>query len=203
MSNLFINSIIQGGSSVSNEEKVKILDLVSKQINKKIKNLEYKHGVKFKFAKLPESNLDCIPRKIGIQTFAQVEGPYRGQIPIYTTAEIAMPVQVPVQVQVPVSVPYLGIPISSYGFNQAYMGVPGFAISPFGQSTSTLEDRIKKAKETLEIIIKITEKLKNKKCGDIAQTDSVKKYFDCVDLTEPADSDEELQKKIQKILNKT
>jgi hypothetical protein len=202
MSNLFIDTIIQHGGKLSDSDKVTTLNIIAKHINKKIKIIEYKYGVQIKLPKLSENNSDCLPRKIGIQTFAQIEGPIRGQIPIYTTTEVAVPTQLTA-----VTTAY---PITPYG---PYVGIPGLAINPFGQASDRLEDRIKKAEETLERIKKISEKLEKlktsgKECKDIKDSDSIKKYINCIDLDEPVDdkrnkvTDDELQCKIKKILSK-
>lgn len=189
MSKLFINAIIQHGGKLSESEKISVLDVVSKHINKKMRIIEYKYGIKLKFPKLPENNSDCARRKIGIQTMVNVDGPIKGTMPIYTTTELPMPTISPVS---------MGVPLTPFG---PYMGVQGLAINPWGNGGNVLEERIKKAKETLEKIIKIENDLKankdsGKKCKDI----SANKDFECVDL-EPPCSDEDIEKELEKIKN--
>ena len=171
MSNLFLNTIIQYGGNLSDSDKILILNIVSQNINKKMKKIEYKYEVKIKIDKLPENNSDCLPKRIGIQTFAQIEGPYKGQIPIYTTAEIAIPTPYATAVTT-------AYPLTPYG---PYVGIPGIAINPFGQPPDRLGDRIKKAEYTLIKIKEIDDHLKNINCKDIIDVD-IKKYIECVDL---------------------
>ena len=45
MSKLFINTIIQYGGELSDSDKVTILNVASKHINKKMKILEYTYGI--------------------------------------------------------------------------------------------------------------------------------------------------------------
>lgn len=189
MSKSFINSIFQEGGELTKEEKVKVLNEISKAINKKMKIIEYDFKIKLKLNKLSESNDDCIPKKIGIQSFAQINGPIRGQIPFYTTAEIAMP---------SISTVTTGVPLTPFG---PFVGIQGLAINPFGTTADKLDERLKKAKETLTKIIEIRTELEalkaeDKPCKD--SKESVKKYFDCVDLND--ETDEELMKKIEEIL---
>lgn len=192
MSELLIKSIIQeGGEKLSNSKRVEILNLISKHINKKMKILEYKYGIKVKLSKLPENNEDSIPRKIGVQTFAQVNGPLKGQIPFYTTTDIALPT---------FSTVTTGVPVTPYG---PFVGVPSLAINPFGTTSDLLEERIKKATETLEKYKKIAEKLKkakeeDKACKDLSD-DSIKKCFECIDLDEEKNFDE-LKTELDKII---
>lgn len=189
MSKSFINSIFQEGGELSKEEKVKALDEISKAINKKMKIIEYEFKIKLKFNKLSESNDDCIPKKIGIQSFAQINGPIKGQIPFYTTAEIAMPSYFPMTA---------GVPLTPFG---PFVGIQGLAINPYGTTADKLDERLKKAKETLTKIIEIRSELETLKAEDKPCTDSKSKYFDCIDLKEDKDNaDEELMKKIEEIL---
>lgn len=166
MSKSFINSIFQEGGELTKSEKVKALDEISKAINKKMKIIEHNLPIKLKLNKLPESNNDCIPKKIGIQSFAQISGPFNGQIPFYTTAE--MPTYSPAIVGMGVG---LGFPLNQYGqYGQLspfgpFVGVQGLAINPFGTTADKLDERLKKAKETLTTIINIRNeftKLKDK-----------------------------------------
>lgn len=189
MSKSFINSIFQEGGELTKEEKVKALNEISKAINKKMKIIEYDFKIKLKLNKLSESNDDCIPKKIGIQSFAQINGPIKGQIPFYTTTEIAMP---------SISTMTTGVPLTPFG---PFVGIQGLAINPFGTTADKLDERLKKAKETLTKIIEIRAELEalrteGKPCSDSKET--VKKYFDCVDLKD--ETDEELMKKIEEIL---
>lgn len=204
MSKSFINSIFQEGGELTKEEKVKALNEISKAINKKMKIIEYEFKIKLKLNKLSESNDDCIPKKIGIQSFAQINGSIKGQIPFYTTAEIAMPSFFPMTT---------GIPLTPFGINDPYknsfvnfiggpfVGIQGLAINPYGTTADKLDERLKKAKETLTKIIEIRAELEALKAEGKPCTDSnptVKKYFDCVDLKD--EDDEELMKKISSIL---
>lgn len=187
----FINTIFQEGGELTKEEKVKALNEISKAINKKMKIIEYDYAIKLKLNKLSEDNDDCIPKKIGIQSFAQINGPIKGQIPIYTTAEIAMPSY---------STVTTGIPLGPFG---PYVGIQGLAINPFGTTADKLDERLKKAKETLTKIIEVRTKLEELKaegkgCADIDSKEDIKKYFDCVDLKD--ETDDELMKKIEAIL---
>ncbi len=184
MSKLFIKTIIQHGGDLSDADKVAVLNIAAKKINKKMKIMEYKYGIELKIAKLPESNSDCLPKRIGIQGIAQFDGPFKGQIPYYTNTEITIPTPT-------ISAVTTGIPLSPFG---PMIGVPGLAINPFGNSNS-LEDRIKNANETLEKIIKLSEKLETG--VKIEDSDPLKKCFNYVDLEEPDFTEE-----IEKILSK-
>lgn len=188
MSKLFINAIFQEGGELSKSDKVKALNEISKAINKKMKIIEYDYGIKLKLNKLSESNDDCIPRRIGIQSFAQINGPIKGQIPFYTTAEIPT---------LSYSAIASGIPLTPF------IGIQSLAINPFGTTADKLDDRLKKAKETLTKIIEIRTKLDalkadGKKCDEIDSKDDIKKYFECVDLNDETDDD--ILKKIDDIL---
>lgn len=188
MSKLFINTIIQYGGELSDSDKVTILNVASKHINKKMKILEYTYGIQLKLNKLQENNSDCVPRRIGIQTFAQIEGPIQGQIPFYTTTELAVP---------SVSAVTTGVPLTPYG---PIVGVPGLAINPFGSRSDLLKERIEKAIETLSKLKKISNKLEATKCEDIADDDSIKKCFKCLDLDEEK-NDDELREELDKIIS--
>jgi hypothetical protein len=188
MSKSFINTIFQEGGELTKSEKVKALNEISKAINKKMKIIEFDYAIKLKLNKLPENNDDCIPKRIGIQSFAQINGPIKGQIPFYTTTEIAMPSFSSVST---------GYPLTPFG---PFIGVQGLAINPFGTTADRLDDRLKKAKETLTKIIEIRTELEiikgeGKSCAD--SKESVKKYFDCVDLED--ETDNEIMEKIDKI----
>ena len=89
MSKLFIKTIAQyGGTYTDSQNKVVILNTASKYINKKMKILEYKHGIKLKLSELQTDNWDSIPKSVGMQTFVNIDGPYKGRIPIYTKTNI-------------------------------------------------------------------------------------------------------------------
>jgi hypothetical protein len=184
MSELFIKTIIQHGGDLSEPDKVAILNIAAKKINKKMKIMEYKYGIQLKLSRLPESNNDCLPKKIGIYGMAQIDGPFRGQIPYYTNTKISIPTPT-------ISTVSTGIPLSPFG---PVIGVPSLAINPFGNSNK-LEDRIKKANETLEKLIELGNKLGSG--TRIEDLDPLKKYFDYIDLEEPDFTEE-----IEKILNK-
>ncbi len=185
MSKLFINTIIQHGGDLSDADKVAVLNIAAKKINKKMKIMEYEYGIEIKIPRLPESNRDCLPKKIAVQGIAQFDGPFKGQIPYYTNTEISIPTPT-------ISAVTTGIPLSPFG---PVVGVPSLAINPFGNSNS-LEDRIKKANETLEKIIELGKKLDTG--VKIEDSDPLKKCFDYVDLEEPDFSEE-----IEKILSKS
>lgn len=185
MSKLFINTIIQyGGDKLSDSDKVVILNIAAKKINKKMKIIEYKYGIQLKLKKLPENNSDCLPKKIGIQGIAQFDGPLRGNIPYYTNTEIFIPSPT-------ITTVTTGIPLTPYG---PIVGVPSLAINPFG-NTDTLEERIKNTIAILEKIMELSKKLETG--VKIENSDPLKKYFDYVDLEEP-----DLSEEINKILNK-
>jgi len=185
MSKLFIKTIIQHGGELSDSDKVAVLNIIAKKINKKMKIMEYKYGIQLKLERLPESNNDCLPKKIGIQGIAQFNGPFQGQIPYYTNAEITIPSPT-------ISAITTGVPLTPYG---PIVGVPSLAINPFG-NTDTLEERIKIANETLEKIIKLGEKLDTG--VKIPDSDPLKKCFNYVDLEEPDNLIEEIEKILSK-----
>lgn len=184
MSKLFVDTIIQHGGDLSNADKVSVLNVASKAINKKMKILEYKYGIQLKLEKLPESNNDCLPKKLGIMGVAQIDSPLRGQIPYYTTTQISIPTPT-------LSTVTSGIPITPYG---PIIGVPTLAVNPYG-NLNRLDDRIKNATEILETLIKLNEKLeKSKESGiKIEDSDPLKKYFTYLDLDEP-ETFEEIKK---------
>jgi hypothetical protein len=188
MSKLFIKTIIQYGGDLSDADKVAVLNILAKKINMKMKIMEYTYKIQLKLEKLPESNGDCLPKKIGIQGIAQFDGPLRGQIPYYTNTEFSIPTPT-------ISAITTGIPLTPFG---PIIGVPGLAINPFG-NTNTLEERIKKANETLEKIIQLTEKLKtsDETGNKIEDSDPLKKYFTYVNLEDP-DVIEEIKKILKK-----
>ena len=174
MSKLFIKKIIQRGGNLSDTEAVNVLNTVSKNINKKMKILEYKYGIDFKLGRLPEDNWDCVPKRIAVQTVAQVDGPLRGQIPIYTNVNFQIPTPT-------IGAVTTGVPITPFG---PVIGVPTLAINPFGNPNS-LEDRNKKALKYLEIIKNIESQLAKLKNGEIEKKNIDVTYFSFVDLEEP------------------
>lgn len=179
MSKLFIETINQYGGKLSNSEKITILNVVSKQINKKMKILEYKYGIKLKIQRLPVDNHDCLPQKINMPGVAIIDGPIKGYIPTYTQTNIVVPT--------PVVTPYtLPVPLTPFG---PVVGVGTLGINPFGYSTtSKLDERFKKANEILSIIKNISEKLS---CGvNIGNDDPMSKYIEKIDLEEPATFDD-------------
>lgn len=184
MSKLFLNTIIQHGGDLSDADKVAVLNIAAKKINKKMKIMEYKHKIQLKLDRLPESNSDCLPKKIGILGIAQFDGQFTGQIPYYTNTEITIPTPT-------ISAITTGIPLSPFG---PIIGVPSLAINPFGNSNK-LEERISNAYDTLEKMNKLSEKLDTG--VKIADSDPLRKCFDYVDLEEP-----DLVEEIEKILNK-
>lgn len=176
MSKLFIDTLVQYGGTLTDKDAVVVLNTVSKHINKKMKILEYRCEIEFKLQRLPEDNWDCLPKKVAVQTMAQLDGPFRGQIPIYTNVDFQIPTPT-------ISTVTTGVPISPFG---PVIGVPGIAINPFGNPNS-LEDRNKKALKYLEIIKKIETQLDNLKKGLIEKKDIDTTYFSFVNLEEPED----------------
>lgn len=174
MSKLFINTIVQYGGDLTNNEKVVILNTVSKHINKKMKILEYKYGIKLKLSELPTDNWECLPKSVGIQTFAQIDGPLKGQIPIYTKANLNIPTP-------SISPVTAGVPITPFG---PVVGVPAVAINPFGDA-NTFDERANRANKYLEIIAQIDNQLSNLESGLIDKSKVDKKYFEFLDLDEP------------------
>lgn len=179
MSKLFINTIVQYGGNLTNNEKVVILNAVSKHINKKMKILEHKHGIKLKLSELPLDNWDCLPKTVGIQTFAQIDGPFKGQIPIYTKTNIDIPTPT-------ISTVTTGVPITPFG---PVVGVPAVAINPFSNANS-FDERANRANKYLEIITQIDDQLENLKEGKIDKSNINTKYFSFLDLDEPDPIDE-------------
>jgi hypothetical protein len=139
-----------------------------------MKILEYKYGIDLKLERLPEDNWDSIPKKIGIQTIAQIDGPLKGQLPVYTNVDFQIPTPT-------ISTVTTGVPVTPFG---PVIGVPTIAINPFGNPNS-LEDRNKKALKYLEIIKSIESQLEKLKNGLIEKKDVDTTYFTFVDLEEP------------------
>ena len=182
MSKLFIKTIAQyGGTYTDSQNKVVILNTASKYINKKMKILEYKHGIKLKLSELPTDNWDSVPRSVGIQTFANIDGPLKGRIPIYTKTSI----NIPTPQITPVTA---ALPITPLGPLGPILGVQGLAVNPFGNST-TIDERINMAVKYLNLIADIDGQLEQFKNGEIEKSNIDKKYFDFVDLEEPDISD--------------
>lgn len=188
MSKLFIDTVIQHGGDLSNKDKVSVLNIVSKHINKKMKIIEYDYKIKLKLDKLPENNSDCMPKTVGIQSVANVNGPIKGQIPFYTTTQLAVP-------SPNISTVNTAVPLTPFG---PVVGVPSLAVNPFGNS-GNLDNRIKKANETLEIMKKITLQLDKFNNKEIEEKDLDKKYFEFINLN---DDEEKTMEEIEKILNK-
>lgn len=185
MSVLFLEKIIENEEKLSKSEKVMILNIISKHINKKMKILEYKYGIELKLKRLPEDNSDCIPRTMGLQTFAQIEGPIRGSIPIYTNTQINIPSPTFSNITTPV-------PITPYG---PIIGVNSIGINPFG-NVVTLDKRIEIAAETLIKIKNIDIELGKLVNKEIKENSVDKTYFKFIDLDEP-----ETYEEIKKLLN--
>lgn len=188
MSKLFIDTIIQHGGDLSNKDKVSVLNIVAKHINKKMKIIEYDYKIKLKLDKLPENNSDCAPKTIGIQSIAHLNGPIKGQIPFYTTTQLAIPSPT-------ISAANTAVSLTPFG---PVVGAPSLAVNPFGNSCN-LDNRIKKANETLEIIKKITLQLDKLQDKEIEEKDLDKKYFEFINLD---DDEEKTIEEIEKILNK-
>lgn len=185
MSNLFIEKFLENEEKLSKSEKVKILNIISKHINKKMKILEYKYGIELKLKRLPEDNSDCIPRTVGFQTFAQIEGPIKGKIPIYTNTQINIP-------RPTFSNITTTVPITPHG---PFIGVNSLGINPFGNDL-TLDKRIEKAGETLIKIKNIDIELEKLKNNEIDESSIDKTCFEFIDLKEP-----ETYEEIEKLLN--
>ena len=177
MNKLFINTIIQHGGKPTDSEKVVILNTVSKYINKKMRVLEYKYAIKLKLSELPTDNWDIIPRSVGLQTYANIDGPLKGRIPIYTKTSINIPTPqiTPVTAAVPLT------PLGPIG---PVAGVQGLAVNPFG-NPNTLEERINMAAKYLQIIGEIEDQQEQYKNELIEKSQVNKKYFDFIDIDEP------------------
>lgn len=176
MNKLLVDTIIQyGGEKLSDKDSVLLLNIISKNINKKIKILEYKHIIKIKLKPLKEDNWDCLPKKIGFETIVDLKGPLKGQIPFYTNVELSLP---------PVVAPVISPIISPIG--APVYGVVG--LNPLGNNT--LQSRNEIALQYLEILKKISTELEQLKKGLIEKKDVDTKYFDFVDIdiTEPFDT---------------
>ena len=195
MSKLFIKTIVQYGGKYNNSEKVVILNTISKYINKKMKILEYKYGIKLKLSELPTDNWDSIPRSVGFHTFANIDGPFKGKIPIYTKTSI----NIPTPQITPITTAFPITPLGSIG---PVVGVPGFAVNPFGKS-DTIDERINRASNYLDIIRGIDAQLEQFKNGDIEKSEVNKKYFDFIDIDEPDPIDDLLQNLNVGILNQS
>lgn len=173
MSKLFIKSIIQHGGDLTDSDRVVILNTASKHINKKMKIIEYDYRIKLKLPELPIDNWDCLPKKVGIQTYAQIDGPLKGRIPIYTKTNLNIPTPT-------ISTVTAGIPVTPFG---PVVGVPALSINPFGNINS-LDERIDKARKYLEILNELSTQLDNLKNRTIEKKDVSTKYFEFVDLNE-------------------
>lgn len=184
MSKLFMKSIIQYGGEPSESEKIVVLNTISKSINKKMKNLEYNYKIKLKLSELPVDNWDCLPKNVGFQTFAQIDGPIKGRVPIYTKTSLNIPTPT-------ISTVTAGVPITSFG---PVIGVPAISINPFGNSNN-LNDRINIASKYLDIISKITNQLEELKTGSIKKSDVDTQYFEFVDLDVNEDEFEKFKQK--------
>lgn len=189
MSNLFIKTIVQYGGNLTESEKVVMLNTISKYINKKMKILEYKYGIKLKLSNLPIDNWDILPKSVAINTFANIDGPLKGQIPIYTKANLNIPTPTisPVTVGVPVGVPVVGV--TGVHSMTGIASVPGLSINPFGNANN-LEERIQNASKYFDIITDIDNQLDELKNGSIEKKKVDTKYFEFVDLEEPELTDE-------------
>lgn len=174
MSKLFIDTIVQYGGVPTDSDAVVLLNNISKAINKKMKILEYKYGINFKLSKLPEDNWDTIPKKVAIQTVAEIDGPLKGNIPLYTNVDFHIPTPT-------VEAVTTGIPITPFG---PVLGVPSLAINPFGNADN-LKERNKKAFERLKLLKKIESQLEELKAGKIKKKDVDTTCFTFVDLEEP------------------
>lgn len=179
MSKLFINTVVQLGGNLSRNEVITILNAISKHINKKFKILEYTYAIKMKIEPLPLNNWIGLPKNVAITTMAKVNGSVHGTIPIPTT----IPVSVPVPTITPITT---GVPLSPFG---PVLGVPGFAVNPFG-ANSTIQDKIEKAKKYLEIYQSINSQLIDWAEGKIEKKSVDTRYFEFVDIDEPEPIDD-------------
>lgn len=177
MDKLFIKTLVQHGGDLSNNDKVVILNTISKHINKKMKRLEYEFAIKLKLQPLPTNNWDCIPMTFGMNTMVQVNGNLQGQIPMYANVEVAMPPR-------PTITPVIrSVPLTPYGFPA--IGVPALAVNPFG-SANTMDERIARANKYLDIIQQIQTELS---ADPLDETKVDKKYFDFIDLGDEDEDD--------------
>lgn len=192
MSKLVIKKFIQLGGKLSENDIVKALNAISKQINIKMKKLEYNYKIKFKLPFLSENNSDCIPHTIPIQTMVKIDGPLKGQLPMYTNTTLAFPTP-------SISQMTTNIPLSPFG---PIVGIPTIGINPFGK-TNTLLDRNAKAVKYLEIIKYLEKKLDelNKSDNKEIFKKSIDKtyynYFIFVDLPESEDTVNSLENSLK------
>jgi hypothetical protein len=191
MSKLFLNTIIQHAGTISDRDAVTILNVVFKHINKKMKKIEQEHRIKFKLTQLPENNSDCIPMTVGLNTMVQVDGPLKGQIPMYTNVNIQLPTIEPVTTFVPTLNPFVPV-----------VPVPGIEINPFG-NTHSIKDRNKIGLKYLNIIKNIESSLIDLKNGKINKSQIDKQYFTFVDGDDGNSDSSDLIEKIKKNLDLT
>jgi len=151
---------------------------------RKMKNLEYNYKIKLKFPELPIDNWDCLPKNVGIQTFAQIDGPIKGKIPMYTKTSLNIPTPT-------ISTVTAGVPITPFG---PVIGVPAISINPFGNSNN-INDRINIASKYLDLISNITNQLEELKNGSINKSDINTQYFEFVDLDIDDDEFEKFKQK--------
>lgn len=191
MDKLFIQTLVQHGKNPNDSEKILVLNKVSKYINKKMKILEYKFKIKLKLEELSTNNWDCMPKTVGLQTYATIDGfgPTKGTIPIYTNVSLPTPEIIPTITPVPLT------PLGPFG---PIMGVPGLAVNPYG-NLNKLEDRINKVSKYLDIITNINTQLEKLSNGLIDESQLDKKYFDIVDLNDSDDFDIQDLKKLSNI----
>ena len=182
MSKLFLNTIVQYGGKLSNSDKITILNAVSKHINKKIKIIEYKYGIKIKLDPLSVDNSDIMPKNILIDSFAKIDTNLKGNIPIYTNAKVSLPTPT-------ISTVTAGIPLTPIG---PFLGVPAIGINPFG-NTNTIDDKNNKAIKYIEILKSIENELEKFKNGLIEKKNIDTTYFEFIDL-EPDSIDNILSK---------
>jgi len=183
MSNYNIKKLIKNNDEkISDKDLVKILNVTSKIINKKMKIAEHKYGIKFKLEPLSIDNGFGLSRNINISTVAKINGPIKGEIPINTTVNFdPFP---PVQT---ISAMNIGVPLTPFG--GPIINYPTIALNQFGNRNS-IEYKNQQALKYLEILKKVTSNLEALNSNSINKKDIDKTYFNFVDLDENNDDDE-------------
>ncbi len=171
MLNFFFKTIIQygGNNTLTNDDKITILNQICKAINVKIKKYNEHYEINIDLKDLPLNNWDCSPTSIPIQSVAVVDGPVKGVIPYYTNVEIdfAVPEIVPTITPVPLSPrgPIIGVP-----------GI-GVGINPFGSSSNSFKNKLNKCKKYIDILKQISTDLEDVIAGKKNINNICKDYF--------------------------